>query len=117
MFPFYDNVPILGGQGVGREGGSFWKYQKIFDFVVLSEKLMFGQTNLYSILYPLKTPEDKRFSSVFRGYKTRTLARYGLTVNDKLSNSHSSFIDDFNYPAPITFCQFVFQNKIMTIID
>ena len=30
------------------------------------------------ILYPLKTPENQRFSVVFRGYKLGTLARYGL---------------------------------------
>ena len=32
-----------------------------------------------SILYPLKTPENQRFSGVFRGYKMGTLARNGLT--------------------------------------
>ena len=30
------------------------------------------------ILYPLKTPENLRFSSVFRGYKMGILARSGL---------------------------------------
>ena len=30
------------------------------------------------ILYTLKTPENQRFSGVFRGYKTRALARNGL---------------------------------------
>ena len=30
------------------------------------------------ILYPLKTPENQRFSIVFRGYKMGTLARNGL---------------------------------------
>ena len=29
------------------------------------------------ILYPLKTPENQRFSGVFRGYKMETLARNG----------------------------------------
>ena len=29
-------------------------------------------------LYSLKTPENQRFSSVFRGYKLRTLARNRL---------------------------------------
>ena len=31
-----------------------------------------------SILYSLKTPENQRFSDVFRGYKMETLARSGL---------------------------------------
>ena len=31
-----------------------------------------------SILYPLKTPENQRFSGIFRGYKMGTLARNGL---------------------------------------
>ena len=31
-----------------------------------------------SILYPLKTPENQRFSSVFRGYKMGTMARNRL---------------------------------------
>ena len=30
------------------------------------------------ILYPLKTPENQRFSGVFRGYKSTALARNGL---------------------------------------
>ena len=30
------------------------------------------------ILYPLKTPENQKFSGVFRGYKMETLARNGL---------------------------------------
>ena len=30
------------------------------------------------ILYPLKTPENPRFSGVFRAYKMGTLARNGL---------------------------------------
>ena len=30
------------------------------------------------ILYPLKAPENQRFSGVFRGYKIGTLARNGL---------------------------------------
>ena len=30
------------------------------------------------ILYPLKTPENQRFSGVFRGYKMGTLTRNGL---------------------------------------
>ena len=30
------------------------------------------------ILYPLKTPENQRFSGVFRGYKMKTLAWNGL---------------------------------------
>ena len=29
------------------------------------------------ILYPLKTPENQRFSGVFKGYKMGTLARNG----------------------------------------
>ena len=33
------------------------------------------------ILYPLKTPENQRFSGVFRGYKMGTLARNGLNVH------------------------------------
>ena len=32
------------------------------------------------ILYPLKTPENQRFSDVFRGYKMGTLARNGLII-------------------------------------
>ena len=35
--------------------------------------------NNVPILYPLKTPENQRFSGVFRGYKMGTLARNGLT--------------------------------------
>ena len=31
-------------------------------------------------LYPLKTPENQRFSGVLRGYKMGTLARNGLIV-------------------------------------
>ena len=34
--------------------------------------------NVY-ILYPLKTPENQRFSGVFRGYKIGTLTRNGLS--------------------------------------
>ena len=30
------------------------------------------------ILYPLKTPENQRFSHVFKGYKMETLARNSL---------------------------------------
>ena len=36
-------------------------------------------TNL-PILYPLKTPENQRFSVVFRGYEMRALARNGFTT-------------------------------------
>ena len=36
----------------------------------------------FPILYPLKTPENIWFSSVFRGYKMGTLAGNGL--NEKL---------------------------------
>ena len=32
------------------------------------------------ILYPLKTPENRRFSGVFRGYKMVTLSRNGLIL-------------------------------------
>ena len=41
------------------------------------------------ILHPLKTPENHRFSSVFRGYKTGTLAGNGLT-----STSHFCQLND-----------------------
>ena len=37
------------------------------------------------ILYPPKTPENQRFSGVFRGYKMGTLARNGLN-NRQVSN-------------------------------
>ena len=33
------------------------------------------------ILYPLKTPENQRFSGVFRGYKMGTLARNALKTS------------------------------------
>ena len=32
------------------------------------------------ILYSLKTPENKRFSGVFRGYKMGTLAKIGFNI-------------------------------------
>ena len=32
------------------------------------------------ILYPLKTPENQRFSVVFKGYKMGTLAGNGLNM-------------------------------------
>ena len=35
----------------------------------------------WSILHPLKTPENRRFSGVFRGYKMGTLAGNGLMVH------------------------------------
>ena len=34
------------------------------------------------ILYPLKTPENQRFSGVFRGYKMGTLAGNELNLID-----------------------------------
>ena len=37
------------------------------------------------ILYPLKTPENQRFSDVFRGYKIGTLARNGLIIKAQLN--------------------------------
>ena len=36
-----------------------------------------------TILYPLKTPENQRFSGVFRGYKIGPLAKIGLSLNAK----------------------------------
>ena len=38
------------------------------------------------ILHPLKTPENLRFSGVFRGYEMGTLARNGLKTLIKLLN-------------------------------
>ena len=38
------------------------------------------------ILYRLKTPENQRFSGVFRGYKMGTLARNGLMLTNGDSN-------------------------------
>ena len=38
------------------------------------------------IFYLLKTPENQRFSGVFRGYKLGTLARNGLTDDDSIDN-------------------------------
>ena len=35
------------------------------------------------ILYPLKISENQIFSGVFRGYRIRTFARNGLSVDDK----------------------------------
>ena len=35
---------------------------------------------------PLKTPENFRFSGVFRGYKIGNLTRKGLTLADQRSN-------------------------------
>ena len=31
-------------------------------------------------IYPLKAPENQRFSGVFREYKMETLARYGFKI-------------------------------------
>ena len=36
------------------------------------------------ILYPLKTPENQRFSSVFRGYKMGTTAKNGLIKESQI---------------------------------
>ena len=33
---------------------------------------------MFPFFTPLKTPENQRFSGVFRGYKMRTLAKNGL---------------------------------------
>ena len=40
-----------------------------------------------TILYPLKIPENQRFSGAFKGYKIVTLAKYWLIifVNKKVS--------------------------------
>ena len=46
------------------------------------------------ILYPLKTPENQRFSGVFRGYKIGTLARNGLMQGKKKLNLE---IPNFSY--------------------
>ena len=40
------------------------------------------------ILYALKTPENQRFSGVFRGYKMRALDRNGLIMNKLVSMIH-----------------------------
>ena len=54
---------------------SFQYLDKIvsFNLVLLNPSL----TNV-SILHPLKTPENQRFSGVFRGYKMGRLLRNGL---------------------------------------
>ena len=42
------------------------------------------------ILYPLNTPENHRFSGVFRGYKMETLARNGLNKKNKMKQIMSA---------------------------
>ena len=42
------------------------------------------------ILYPMETPKNARFFGAFKGYKMRTLARYGLTCNYNQNYSWNS---------------------------
>ena len=54
------------------------------------------------ILYPLKTPENQRFSGVFREYKMRTLARDGLInthLKKKIGHNLLFFEIIFLFPA------------------
>ena len=50
------------------------------------------------ILYPLKTPENQRFSGAFRGYKMGTMARNGL--NFTLTIKSSSCGENISKVAP-----------------
>ena len=45
-----------------------------------------------SILYPLKTPENQRFSDVSRGYKMGILVRYRLKSTIQASDNYVIFI-------------------------
>ena len=46
---------------------------------------------MFPFYTPLKTPENQRFSRVFRGYKMETFARNGLNKNTRPQNSARNF--------------------------
>ena len=47
------------------------------------------------ILYPLKTPENQRFSGVFKGFKMGTFARNALKLEDNESENKRFVIQEF----------------------
>ena len=71
--------------GSDDNGSATMRWQKII--LLKNKKLMKMDFNPFlanvPILYPLKTPENQRFSGVFRGYKMGTLARNGLMQGKK----------------------------------
>ena len=65
----------------GLERLIFWKifaYELNARFLTKKLKLNLFLINVFN-LYPMKTPEKRRFSGVFRGYKMGALARNGLS--------------------------------------
>ena len=51
-------------------------------------------STIVPLLYPLKTPENLRFSGIFRGYRGRTLVKNGLligNVNKKRVKKNDSY--------------------------
>ena len=60
-----------------------------------------------SILYPLKTPENRRFYSVFKRYKIETLARNGLMTESSVFIV--DFVDIFANTAADSSCQQIFK--------
>ena len=57
------------------------------------------------ILYPLKTPENQRFSSVFREYKIATLAWNGLK-NILFLYDRVNYIEEANFRGKVKECVF-----------
>ena len=82
--------------GSDDNGGATMRRQKII--LLKNKKLMKVDFNPFlanvPILYPLKTPENQRFSGVFRGYKMGKLARNGLMQSKKKLNLK---IPNFSY--------------------
>ena len=70
-----------------------------------NEKSSFNQFLAHVvILYSLKTPEDQRFSSVFRGYNMGTLSRWRCTFQQYLT-----IVDPSTARKCIIFTKFVLK--------
>ena len=59
------------------------------------------------ILYPLKTPENQRFSGIFRGYKMGTLAGNGLNIRKNEKNVAHLYFHNKN-------CFFVIKDLLLS---
>ena len=55
---------------------------------------------MFPFYTPLKTPENQRFSGVFRGYKMGTLARNGLKNTKAMTEGVFHFVSCYFHVIP-----------------
>ena len=56
-------------------------FHKQNDVIAVAEMWNYLLLTHFSVLYPLKIPEDQRFSGIFRWYKMGTIARSELITS------------------------------------